>query len=196
MDFDVVPIGEVTDDGAVALTVIGFEVVERLVREDDAKTECIVRPVALEHGDARLRPCFLHQARKIEPGRASADDVDLHARFPRTGPRLQSRQGVHIRLEINPATSLKFEISGSKDILWPLSHLRRNGAGAVGVRGQACSRHRRRTRHRPRHRGLASHAPGRHVTVLGRSEAPLREAVAAGDAAGLRDRGRDRCRRR
>ena len=66
-----------TDDGAVTLQIAGLEVSQRLVREDDAETECIIRPVALENGDARLRPCLLHQAGKIQPGRAAADDVEF-----------------------------------------------------------------------------------------------------------------------
>ena len=81
MDLDVVPVGEVADDRAVALAVVGLERLQRLVGEHHAEAEGVVRPVALEHGDARLRPGLLHQDREVEPGRAAADDVDLHARL-------------------------------------------------------------------------------------------------------------------
>ena len=84
MDLDVVPVGKVPDDGAVALAVIAFERVERLVGEHHAEAEGIVGPVALEHGDAGLRPCLLHQDREIEPGRAAADHVNFHARLHRS----------------------------------------------------------------------------------------------------------------
>src|SRR5262249_175588 len=78
MDFDVVPIGEVADNGAIALAVVSLEGVERLVGEHDPEAEGVVRPVALEHGDARLRPSLLREDREVEAGRAAADDVNLH----------------------------------------------------------------------------------------------------------------------
>src|SRR5262249_60521977 len=84
MDFDVVPIGEVADDGAIALAVVHLESVERLVGEHDAEAEGVVGPVALEHGDARLRPGFLREDREVEAGRAAADDVNLHPCLRRT----------------------------------------------------------------------------------------------------------------
>ena len=87
MDLDVVPIGKVADDGAIALAVIALERVERLVGEHHAEAEGIVGPVALEHGDARLRPCLLHQDREIEAGRAAADHVNFHARLHRSRSR-------------------------------------------------------------------------------------------------------------
>src|SRR5262249_59520252 len=72
MDLDVVPIGEVADDGAIALAVVHLEGVERLIGEHDAEAEGVVGPVALEHGDARLRPGLLHEDREVEAGRAAA----------------------------------------------------------------------------------------------------------------------------
>src|SRR5260370_8335459 len=78
MDLDVVPIGEVADDRAIALLVVGLEGIERLVREYDAEAEGVVRPVALEHGDAGLRPGFLEENREIKARRAAADHVNLH----------------------------------------------------------------------------------------------------------------------
>ena len=45
----------------------------------DGRTAFNLIQNALEHGDARLRPCLFHQNRKIEAGRTSADHVNLHA---------------------------------------------------------------------------------------------------------------------
>ena len=101
MDLDVVPVGKVADDGAIALAVVAFERVERLVGEHHAEAEGIVGPVALEHGDARLRPCLLHQDREIEPGRAAADHVNFHARLHRS--RSRPRRAVPIRHPEVPA---------------------------------------------------------------------------------------------
>ncbi len=86
MDLDVVPIGEVPDDGAVAVAVIGLEGIEGLVREHHAEAEGVVRPVALEYGDAGRRPRLLDQNGEVEPGRTAADDVNLHGAPPRAMP--------------------------------------------------------------------------------------------------------------
>src|SRR5580704_6885832 len=86
MDLDVVPIGEMANDGAIALAVVGLEGVERLVGEHDAEAESIVGPVALEHGDARLRPGLLREDREIEAGRTAADDVNFHSMSPPNPP--------------------------------------------------------------------------------------------------------------
>src|SRR5262245_23555864 len=100
MDLDVVPIGKVADDGAVALAVVGLEGVERLVREYDPEAEGIVGPVALEHGDARPRPGLLHQDREIEAGRAAADHVNLHARLYRCDGLYGHSRHSHISLSL------------------------------------------------------------------------------------------------
>src|SRR5260370_985099 len=83
-----IPEVEVADDGGIARAVIGFEGVERLVGEHDAEAEGVVRAIALEHGDAPLRPGLLHQDREVEAGRASADDVNLHLRLHRNRHRI------------------------------------------------------------------------------------------------------------
>ncbi len=94
MDFDVVPVGEILRNGAVALAIVGLEGFQRLVGEHDAEAERIVGPVALEHGDPRLRPRLLHQDREIKPGRTAADDVNLHAHLlTQRRPRSGSDQG-------------------------------------------------------------------------------------------------------
>ena len=55
VDLDVVPVGEGVGDGAVAGGVGGGEGVQRLVAEHDAEAERVVRAVALDHGDVRVR---------------------------------------------------------------------------------------------------------------------------------------------
>ena len=86
MDLDIVPIGKVADDRPIALLIMDLEGVERLVREHDSEAEGIVRPVALEDGDAGLRPGLLQEDREIEARRAAADHVNLHARLQGCGP--------------------------------------------------------------------------------------------------------------
>ena len=86
MDLDIVPIGEMVGDRPVALAIVPLELLERLVGEHHAEPERVVRPVALEHGDAGVRPRFLHQDREIEAGRAAANDVHLHGRLHATAP--------------------------------------------------------------------------------------------------------------
>src|SRR5262249_52214687 len=82
MDLDVIPVGEMADDGAVAFAIVALEGVERLVGEHDAEAEGIVGAIALEHDDPRLWPFALHQDREIEAGRPTADDLNFHARLP------------------------------------------------------------------------------------------------------------------
>jgi hypothetical protein len=107
MDLDVVPIGEVTGDRAVAFAVIGLEGVERLVGEHHPEPERVVRPVALEYGDARGRPRLLQQDREIEAGRAGADHVHLHARLhPEPPPSVRASTGIILGLRY-PADKLE-----------------------------------------------------------------------------------------
>src|SRR4029079_6686342 len=74
VDLDVVPVGEVADDLPVGFEVVGFEPRQRLVGEHHAEAERVVRLVALEYGDARLRPRLFHQDGEVEAGRTSTDD--------------------------------------------------------------------------------------------------------------------------
>src|SRR5262245_12066899 len=99
MDLDIVPIGEVADDGAVALAVIDLEGVEGLVGKHHAEAERVVRPVTLEHGDAGRRPCLLQQDREIEAGRAGADHMDIHARLPAEKPPKYGRVRIILSLK-------------------------------------------------------------------------------------------------
>jgi hypothetical protein len=71
----------VVDDRLIAFAVVALEGLQGLVGEDHAEAEGVVRPVALEHGDARVGPGLLHQDREIEAGRTAADDVHLHGRL-------------------------------------------------------------------------------------------------------------------
>ena len=76
------------DDRAIAFPVVRLEIVERLVGEHHAEAEGVVGPVALEHGDAGRRPRLFHQDGEIQAGRASTDDVNVHARLR---PRMSSK---------------------------------------------------------------------------------------------------------
>ena len=105
MDLDIVPIGEMADDGAIALAVERLEIVERLVGEHHAEAEGVVRPVALEHREARRRPGLLHQDREIEAGRSAADDVDFHTCL-RT-PRKSRGPGITLSFEQCPGKVLE-----------------------------------------------------------------------------------------
>src|SRR5262249_30215140 len=79
MNRDIVPVGEMADDRTVALAIVSLEGIERLVGKYHPEAEGIVRPVAFEHRDLGVRPGLLHQDRVVEAGRASPDDVNLHA---------------------------------------------------------------------------------------------------------------------
>ena len=64
---------------------VGFgEVAERLVREDNAPAERVVRPIALDDADRVARVRLFQQQRQVKPGRAAADaqDPHVHARRP------------------------------------------------------------------------------------------------------------------
>jgi hypothetical protein len=76
---DVRPVGEVLLDRGVALRVRDLKAAERLVREDDAPAEGVVRAVALVDGDLGVREALLEQEREVQPSGPSADARDLHA---------------------------------------------------------------------------------------------------------------------
>jgi len=78
MDLDVVPVGKVPDDGAVALAVIAFERVERLVGEHHAEAEGVVRPVPLVDRDVPTRPGLLRQQREVQAAGPATDHAHLH----------------------------------------------------------------------------------------------------------------------
>src|SRR5262249_44214508 len=90
VDLDVVPVGEVAHDRPVGLAVVALERGQRLVGEHHAEAERVVRPVALEHGDARRRPGLLQQDREIEAGRSAAGDVNFHGAPPATARPCES----------------------------------------------------------------------------------------------------------
>src|SRR5262245_10166073 len=92
MDPRVLPISQKGQHGRVALRVVHLEGIERLVGEHDAEAEGVVGAVALEHGDARLRPGLLREDREVEAGRAAADDVNLHSTPPPRTPRIDARR--------------------------------------------------------------------------------------------------------
>jgi len=83
VDVDVVPPGEGALDGGERLGVGGAEVLEGLVREDDAPAEGVVGPVALEDDDLVRRIRLLREQAEIESGGSSADADDLQGALGR-----------------------------------------------------------------------------------------------------------------
>jgi len=77
MDVDVVPPGEGALDGGEGFRVGGAEVLEGLVREDDAPAEGVVGSVALEDDDLARGIRLLREQAEIESGGSSADTDDL-----------------------------------------------------------------------------------------------------------------------
>ena len=75
---DVIPIGELLGDAAIARSIVFFEIVQRGVGKHHAEAEGVVGAVALIDRDLGLRPLLFEQDRGIETGRSSADDRDLH----------------------------------------------------------------------------------------------------------------------
>ncbi|CAA9300362.1 MAG: hypothetical protein AVDCRST_MAG89-422, partial [uncultured Gemmatimonadetes bacterium] len=74
VDVDVVPVREVVGDRPVRLGIGLAQVAERLVAEDDAPAEGVVRPVALQHRHAARRVRLAQQKRQVQPRRPAAGD--------------------------------------------------------------------------------------------------------------------------
>ena len=82
MDVDVVPVTERGEDLGVGFGVRRFEVAERLVGEDDAPAERVVRQVALDDGDLVPRVGLFQQQREIQARGAATDAEDAHDSGP------------------------------------------------------------------------------------------------------------------
>src|SRR5207253_3193040 len=90
-------------DGRGRLRVVGGQILDRLVGEDDAPAERHARRVALEHLDLVRGVAKLHRNREIQPRRPTADAGDLHENVPgsrrswqrhaRAGARMRTRWG-------------------------------------------------------------------------------------------------------
>jgi hypothetical protein len=78
MDLDIVPMSEFVADHRAGDGVVGHQVVDRLVREDDPPAERVAGPVALEQIDVVRRLAQLHRDREVEPGGTSAEACDAH----------------------------------------------------------------------------------------------------------------------
>ena len=89
MDVDVVPDRKILGESVVEGGVRMLDATERLVGEDDAETECIVRRVSLPDLDLVLRVQELEQRRQIKPRRPATDDRDAESSL--RGPQLLSR---------------------------------------------------------------------------------------------------------
>src|SRR5581483_6517378 len=94
--------GEAPPDALVRDGVVGLEGIERLVGEDDAEAEGVVRPVALVHRDVPARPGLLRQQREVQPARASPYDGDFH--FPPSGTTAVASISSRASLSTSPAT--------------------------------------------------------------------------------------------
>ena len=58
--------------------IVGHQILDRLVGEDDAPAERVVGPVALEQVDVVRGIAQLHRDREIKPGRPAAEARDAH----------------------------------------------------------------------------------------------------------------------
>ena len=79
MDVDVVPVGELVKNRLVRLRIGQSEVLKRLVGEDDAPSERVIRRVALVERDVVMRVRLLQQEGEVETRGSASQDGDLHA---------------------------------------------------------------------------------------------------------------------
>ena len=82
---DVVPVGELLGDAAIARSIVFFEVVEGRIGEHDAEAEGVVGTIALMDRNLGPRPLLLEQDRGIQTGRSATDDRNLHGSLRRRG---------------------------------------------------------------------------------------------------------------
>src|SRR3546814_20936252 len=89
MDVDVVPVRELRGDDGAADRVVRHQILDRLVRKDNAPAERVVGAVALEYMNLMRRLAQIHQEREITTGRAPNAAGDTHERPCRLarGPR-------------------------------------------------------------------------------------------------------------
>ena len=73
---DVVPVVEGVLHRLRGLGVGAAQVLQRLVGEDDAPSEGVERPVALDHGHLQVREAAFHEQTEIEARRAATDAQD------------------------------------------------------------------------------------------------------------------------
>src|SRR3546814_17954174 len=72
VDVDIVPMGELALDDLAAAGIVGHQVLDRLVGEDDAPAERLVGQVALEQIDLVARIAPLHRYGQIHTSRTPA----------------------------------------------------------------------------------------------------------------------------
>ncbi len=82
MDLDIVPMGELVLDDGARDRIVGHQILDRLVGEDDSPAERVVGSVALEKVDVVRRLAQLHRNREIEPGGSAAEARDAHRLLP------------------------------------------------------------------------------------------------------------------
>src|SRR3546814_3888810 len=93
VDVDIVPMGELALDDLAADGIVGHQVLDRLVGEDDAPAERVVGQVALEQIDLVARIAQLHRYGEIQPSRTSAQARDPHQTLPPTALDLKGWKG-------------------------------------------------------------------------------------------------------
>ncbi len=86
---DVIPIGELLGDTAIARRIVSFKIVQRGVGKHHAEAKGIVDAVAFVNRDLGLRPLLFKQDRGIEARRSTTDDRDLHEGLRRSYPTIQ-----------------------------------------------------------------------------------------------------------
>ena len=84
---DVIPIRKIDGDIVIRGLVGKAQVIERFVRQDDAKTEGVVGTVALDHVHLGLGHALFGQDGGVQAGRPSTNDVNSHRFTPRWGAK-------------------------------------------------------------------------------------------------------------
>ena len=75
---DVVPVHEVVGDHPIGLRVRFGNASHGGIREDDAKPERVIRPIALDHANLVFGVGLLHQPGEVETARSAAHTDDAH----------------------------------------------------------------------------------------------------------------------
>src|SRR5262249_54441079 len=81
MHRDVVPIGKLLRDTAIARRIVFLEIVERRIGEHHTETEGVIGAVAFIDRNLGLGPLLFQQDRGVKAGRSATDDRELHERL-------------------------------------------------------------------------------------------------------------------
>ncbi len=78
VDVDIVPMGKLAGDDRPGNRIVGHQIFDSLVGEDDPPAERVVGTVALIEIDPVRRIAELHRDGEIEPGRPAPEARDAH----------------------------------------------------------------------------------------------------------------------